>query len=213
MSAPVAEGSATGPETRPGGRLSLLRREELDDAQRALWDRMEETTGREAGRAGFAAKTADGRLIGPFNPVLRSPLVTAPFVEPQAAEAAHTALPERVRQIVILSVGSAWQAPYELYAHRAVARLAGFSDAAVELLAGGIPSPELADDELLAQRFALALTAGHRIDDALYADAVRRFGEKEIVDLVVLAGCYHTVCGLLNAFAIPTPDHCPSPEN
>jgi hypothetical protein len=34
-----------------------------------------------------------------------------------------------------------------------------------------------------------------------------------LVDLVVLAGCYHTVCGLLNMFAVPVPgDATPAKE-
>ena len=42
--------------------------------------------------------------------------------------------------------------------------------------------------------------------DALYAEGLQRFGEKGLVDLVILAGCYHTVCGMLNLFAVPAPD-------
>ena len=43
------------------------------------------------------------------------------------------------------------------------------------------------------------------MDDGLYAEALKRFGEKGLVDLVVLAGCYDLVCRLLDLFAVPAP--------
>ncbi len=110
-----------------------------------------------------------------------------------------------MRQVVILSVGSVWKSPYELYAHAAAARHAGLSAACVAALVAGEPSPELAAEETIAQRLASTLAAEHAVDDDLYAEALRRLGEKGLVDIAVLAGCYHLVCGLLNLFAIPAP--------
>jgi 4-carboxymuconolactone decarboxylase len=161
---------------------------------------------RRAAKVGFASKTSDGRFIGPFSPLLRSPDIALTFLQLQFDEAKHTSLSERVREVVILSVGSVWKAPYELYAHEAVARDAGLSSGCVEALAAGDPCRELAADEEVAQRLTLALTAGRAIDDHLYTEALRQFGEKGLVDLAILAGCYQLVCGLLNVFAIPAPE-------
>jgi 4-carboxymuconolactone decarboxylase len=61
----------------------------------------------------------------PFNPALLNPAIAAPFLDLQSAEQMHTSLSARVREVVILAVGDAWQADYELYAHVAVARTAG----------------------------------------------------------------------------------------
>jgi 4-carboxymuconolactone decarboxylase len=65
----------------------------------------------------------------------------------QLDEAKYTSLPERVRQVVILSVGSVWKADYELYAHTAAARKAGFSETAISSLANGDSSPDLSGGE------------------------------------------------------------------
>ena len=188
-----------------GGRLPLLDQAGLSPAQKTLWDKMDATMGSWAGKLGFDSKTSDNRFIGPFNPMLRSPDIALTFLQLQMDEGKHTSLSERVRQVVILSVGSVLKAPFELYAHAAAARHAGFSDTCVEALMAGAPSPELTAEEALAQRLALALAAGRAIDDALYADGLRHFGEKGLVDFAVLIGCYHLVCGLLNLFAIPAP--------
>ena len=192
-------------EDQLGGRLQLLDRSGLSSAQATLWDKMNADIGSWADKIGFKAKTADGRLIGPFNPMLRSPDIARSFQQLQEAEGEHTSLSDRVRQVVILSVGSVWKAPYDLYAHSAAARHAGFSDACVEALAAGASSSELSAQEAVAQRLALALTAAHAVEESLYTEALQQFGEKGLVDLAVLAGCYHLVCGVLTLFAVPAP--------
>ena len=195
----------TDPQDWLGGRLPLRTRAELSPAQQALWDRMEATMGVWAERTGFASRTSSAQFIGPFNPMLLSPEMASAFLQLQLDEAKFTSLSERVRQVVILSVGSVWRADYELYAHSAAARTAGFSEAAVAALVRGVAPAELSEQERTAQRFALSLTATRCIDPTLYEEGQFRFGDKGLVDLLVLAGCYQLVCGVLNAFAIPAP--------
>ncbi len=191
--------------TRLGGRLPLLDPAGLSEAQRSVYDRLVNTMVRWADRSGFQSMAENGRLIGPFNPVLLSPGITPAFLDLQDAEQAHTSLDERVRQVVILSVGAVWRSEYELYAHAAVALKAGLPEATVQALASGRVPDELSEPEKLSARFARALSTGHRVDAALYQAAEAAFGPRGLVDLVTLAGIYHIVCGLLNAFEIPAP--------
>jgi 4-carboxymuconolactone decarboxylase len=121
------------------------------------------------------------------------------------AEATSTSLDNRVRQVVILTVGAVWNSPYELYAHSAEARHAGLPDEVIEALVAGQLPAQLSDDEKLAARFAQQLTAERRVDAALYAEAERAYGQRGLVDLTLLVGFFHTTCALLNAFEIPAP--------
>ena len=192
-------------EEHLGGRLPLLDPAGLAGEQKALYARLAETIVRWADQSGFQSTTDDGRLIGPFNPVLLSPAITPAFLDLQAAEQANTSLDDRVRQVVILAVGAVWRSDYELYAHSAVAAKAGLPNSVVEALAaGGVPD-ELSAREKLAARFARMLSTSHRVDAALYAKAEAAFGPHGLVDIVFLAGCYHIVCGLLNTFDVPAP--------
>jgi 4-carboxymuconolactone decarboxylase len=75
---------------------------------------MEATMGTWAKKTGFASRSSSGRFIGPFNPMLSSPEMASTFLQLQLDEAKFTGLSERVRQVVILSVGSVWRADYEL---------------------------------------------------------------------------------------------------
>ena len=96
-------------------------------------------------------------------------------------------------------------AHYELYAHSAVARNAGLDASDVESLAAGIPPEHLTDAEKIAHRLALALTTSHHVDDDLYLDAQKTFGAAGVFEITTLTGIYHTVCGILNVFAVPAP--------
>ena len=188
-----------------GGRLKLLSPSELSPDQKRTYDTITTEMVPWAESADFQSKTADGRLIGPFNSVLYSPGISAAFQALQAAEQKNTTLDERVRQVVILTVGAVWGCDYERYAHAAVARKAGIADADIAALAKGDPADGLNARERLAQRFTYEITANHRIDDALYEEAQSDFGPQGLVDLLFLAGCYDTVSSLLNAFKVPAP--------
>jgi 4-carboxymuconolactone decarboxylase len=188
-----------------GGRLPLLDPRALVPAQRAVYDRISATFGSWADRIHFQSKTDDGRLIGPFNPILYSPEISTGFLELHDDEEKYTSLDERVRQVVILAVGAVWRCDYELYAHSAAARKAGISESAIRTLAaGGLPD-DLSEQEKVAQRYARLFSAEHRVDADLYGAAVHAFGEKGVVDLTYLIGIYHITCGLLNSFDIPAP--------
>jgi 4-carboxymuconolactone decarboxylase len=197
-------------ESQLGGRLPLVDVDTLDAEQRELFDYLQTRVVPWADATGFRSTTADGKFIGPFNAALRSPSVAGAFLQLQASEERHTSLSERVRQVVILAVGAAWAADYEIYAHSAVARHYGIPDDAVRSLAAGTLPDTLGDDEKVAYRFAQQLSTSHLVEDATFAEARKEFGDRGIADRIVLAGTYYTVCGLLNAFEVPTPSESPT---
>ena len=192
-----------------GGRLPLLDPSTLSTAQKETYERLNKTWIPWANTVPFESKLEDGRLIGPFNPILFSPAISSSFLDLQETEQKNTSLSQRVRQVVILTVGAVWKSNYELYAHAAAARKAGISEDAIRTLTtGGLPD-ELRDQEKIAQRYARQLSAEHHVDAALYSAAEHAFGQRGLVEITYLTGIYHTVCALLNAFEIPAPPERP----
>ncbi len=189
-----------------GGRLPLLHPDALKPEQKALYDGIVSQAIPWAESAGFSAKQPDGTLLGPFNCILLSPKIAGSFVDLQAAEAKETVLSNRVRQVVILTVGAVWNSDYERYAHSAVAKKAGLPEEAIQALCKGEPALSLTQEEQVAQRLTRQITGRHKVDDQLYADAVAAFGTEGIVDLLILAGCYDIVSSLLNTFQVPVPE-------
>jgi 4-carboxymuconolactone decarboxylase len=188
-----------------GGRLPLTDPATLTAAQRALFDLMMNTMVPWANQVPFQSTTADGRLIGPFNPALLNPQTATKFLELQFAEQLNTSLDERMRQVIVLTVGAIWGADYELYAHAAVARQAGLSESAIKtLVSGGVPG-DLTEREQLAQRVTRQLCVDHGLDDELYREAENTFGTLGLIDMTSLIGVYHGVCVTLTMFAVPAP--------
>jgi 4-carboxymuconolactone decarboxylase len=192
-------------ESGLGGRLPLYGRKALDPAQKALYDWLMNVAVPWADAADFEARTGTGRLIGPFNPALLTPDISTAFLDLAVAEQKHTSPSKRSREVIILTVGAVWQAPYELYAHCAVARYVGHSDDAVRTLADGGLQRELTDEEAVVHRVARALSVEHRLSEALYREAEATLGADGVMETVILTGIYHTVCAILNAFEIPAP--------
>ncbi len=193
-------------EQNLGGRVPLFDPQALTTSQKTVYDSINSHMVPWAESSGFTAKLPDGKLIGPFNMILASPEIAASFLALQASEQAHTSLSERVRQVIILTVGAVWKSDYELYAHSAVARKAGISEDAIRALSQGVEADDLTPEERVAQRFTLQLTAKHDIGEELYAEAVASFSTRGIVDLIFLAGFYDTISSLLNAFRVPAPE-------
>ncbi len=189
-----------------GGRLPLFTPNSLTAPQKDLYDFIMTKMVPWANSSGFKANLADGTLIGPFNPVLLSPEMYKAFLSLQQVEQENTSLSARVREIIILTIGSIWESDYERYAHAAVAQKAGLSLHATRALCQGQPAEELSQPERLAQQITKKLTVEHKIDDALYEEAVDAFGTRGIVELVMLAGCYDIISSLLNVFRVPSPD-------
>jgi len=185
------------------GRLPALKPDDLNEAQRRLYESLVASYGPWADTAGFDVIAADGSLLGPLNPLLFSPELGAAQIEVFHADKAGSSLSPRVHEVVILTVGKAWNSDYELYAHSAVGRQAGLPDDLVAaLLAGALPDFRN-EQEAIAHEFTQQLVDEHRVDAETYTRAEQTFGHKGLVDMVLLAGLYLATCSLLNAFEIP----------
>lgn len=194
-------------QSRLGGRLPLLPPASLSGDQRKLYDVLNGKMVTWANESGFRAATAEGILIGPFNPMLYSPQIGTALIGYLGAEKEHTALTPRMREVVILTVGAVWGTAYELYAHTAVGRKVGLDEASIQALAAGEAATEtLSIEESAAHAFIRALVAEHRVDAELYQRTAELFGQKGLADMIHLAGNYMTLSALLNAFDVPAPE-------
>lgn len=187
-----------------GGRLRLLEPDSLSDEQRQLYDRLEKAIGPLSERDGTIARLDDGRLIGPFNPMLRTPRLSAAFAG-WVAEIDRAEISEVLRQVLILTVASVWRADYEIYAHVAAARGAGVPEPAITAILSGYPPEGLDQPSELGHRLALTLLTSHDVPDALYAECVDAFGEAGMIAMLSLIGEYQLVSALLVCFRVPAP--------
>jgi len=195
--------------THLGGRIELLEPSAMDESQRRLYNPILRDAVPWAQSSGFVAALPDGKVIGPFNLALQSPEIGAAFANLQSTEESSSTLTARMRQLVILTVGSIWQCDYERYAHGAVARKVGLPQQVIDVVANGMDPQGLSEQELLACRLTAEICVHHKVPQDLFERAQAALGDRGIVDLLFLAGCYVTVCSLLNTFEVPVPTSGP----
>ena len=181
-------------------RLPLLRPDQLNDAQRSLYDSI---LGGPRGRAGLADD--EGGLRGPFNAWLYSTDTGKRISRLGEGLRFANSLPKNVMEVAILVMARDWRAQFEGWAHERIARREGVSDAVIEAIRTR-RTPHFDDpQEELAHRFASELLETRRVSDALYAEATASFGEQGVVDLVSLLGYYSLISMTLNVFGVALP--------
>jgi alkylhydroperoxidase family enzyme len=68
---------------------------------------------------------------------------------------------------------------------------------------GGADDPTWSPRDRLVIRLADALHETATIDDALWSELAKEFSEEQLLELIALAGFYHTVSFLTNALRLP----------
>jgi 4-carboxymuconolactone decarboxylase len=179
-------------------RLPYLRRDDLDDAGRAVWDGLESSRGR-------SLVNEDGGLVGPFNAWVHAPGVGRRLSGLGATLRFETSIERRLLELAIIVVGAHWKAEFEWWAHARMAREHGVADGIVDAIGRGETPTFTAEDEALVYRFASQLVVGGRVDDPTYTGVVELLGSQGAVELVALCGYYTLVSFTLNAFAVPLP--------
>jgi 4-carboxymuconolactone decarboxylase len=120
------------------------------------------------------------------------------------------ALPGRERELVILRVGWRNGSAYEFGQHTIEGLREGLTADEIEAIAHEAVQPDRwsADDTaLLSMADELCLHDG--VSDATWGVLARRWSEAELLELLVLAGGYRMVCGLLNAVRIELDEGVP----
>lgn len=101
-----------------------------------------------------------GALVGPFPPMLRFPQFGIPALSFVRSLDNHATLPNKVKEVAILTVGAALNCRLELYAHKIMAVHFGFSPASVAFLASGTRPSDLTPEESIAYEIAAVLAKG-----------------------------------------------------
>ena len=144
-------------------------------------------------------------LSGPFNAWLRSPELADRLQKVGEYVRFNTSLDKRVNEMAILMTAQAWGSQYEWYAHEPLALKAGLDPAIVAAIGAGRKPDNMKDDEAIVWEFTTQLRRDHGVDDAIYARALEKFGERGIIDLVGVNGYYDAVSMTLNVARVKPP--------
>ncbi|MDE2060788.1 MAG: carboxymuconolactone decarboxylase family protein [Bradyrhizobium sp.] len=146
-----------------------------------------------------------GRMSGPFNTWLRSPVLADRLQKVGEYVRFNTSLDKRINEMAILMTAQAWGAQYEWYAHAPLALKAGLDPSVVAAIGAGRKPDNMKADEATVWEFITQLRRDHNVDDAIYAKALGDFGEQGIVDLIAVNGYYDVVSMTLNVAHVRPP--------
>ena len=134
---------------------------------------------------------------GPYNSMLRSPVLGQRLYDLFHYLRWETSVPLRLNEFAIIIIARQWRSQVEWYAHAPLAQKAGLSAGIIgELKAGTRPS-DMTEDESAVYDFVTELTTARKVSDETYAKAKRVFSDQQIVDLTAVAGNYIMVAMLL----------------
>ena len=164
-------------------RFPQLTMDQLDEAQKPLGEQI--------------VKVSSIGLGGPYNPMLRSPVLGQRLYDLFHYLRWETSVPLRLNEFAIIIIARQWRSQVEWYAHAPLAHKAGLAAGIIaELKAGQRPS-NMAEDEAAVYDFITELTTTRKVSDQTFARAKRVFSDQQIVDLAAVAGNYVMVAMLL----------------
>lgn len=184
-------------------RLDPLHPRRFTTPQRAMYDAI--TGGPRAGQP-FPTVDGEGRLLGPFDALLRAPDIGRVVQDLGAALRFSGSLSPRMRELAILTVAAHWDSDYEWYAHTAAARHADLlNDDEIAWVRSGEVPPTCSRTEAEGLAVVRALLQSRQVTAELHGRAQRALGEQQLVELLCVTGYYWLLAALLETFAIPAP--------
>ena len=172
-----------GPATSKEPRFPQLNMDQLDEKQKPLGEQI--------------MKVSSVGLGGPYNPMIRSPVLGQRLFDLFYYLRWQTSVPIRLNEFAILVIARQWRSQVEWFAHAPIAAKAGLSpDLIAELKTNKRPS-KMAEDEAVVYDFVTELTTTKKVSDETYGRAKKVFNDQQIVDLTAVAGNYVMVAMIL----------------
>ena len=172
-------------------RLQQLTMDQLDEKQKPLGEQI--------------MKVSSVGLGGPYNPLLRSPVLGQRLFDLFYYLRWDTSVPIRLNEFAILIIGRQWRSQVEWFAHAPIAAKAGLSPQIIAELKQKKRPSSMAEDEAVVYDFVTELTTTQKVSDATYARAKNVFSDQQIVDLTAVAGNYIMVAMILAATETSVP--------
>ncbi len=164
-------------------RFSQLTMDQLSDQQKPVAEQI--------------MKVSSVGIGGPYNPLLRSPVLGQRMFDLFHYLRWETSVPLKLNEFAILIIGRQWRSQVEWLAHAPLAIKAGLSpDIVAELKANKRPS-NMPPQESVVYDFVTELTTQHAVSDETFNRAKELFAEQQVVDLTAVAGGYVAVAMLL----------------
>ncbi|HTC64607.1 MAG TPA: hypothetical protein VK709_17335 [Candidatus Saccharimonadales bacterium] len=172
-------------------RFPVMKMEQLNDQQKPFADEV--------------LKVSSIGITGPYNMMLRSPVMGQRMFSLLDYLRFNTSVPRKLNEFAILIQGRLWTSQVEWSAHYPLALKAGLPQSVADDLKVGKRPASMAPDEEAVYDFCMELSTKHFVSDATFKKIRAVFNDQQIVDLIGVTGTYITAAMLSNTNEDPTP--------
>jgi 4-carboxymuconolactone decarboxylase len=170
-------------------RLPLVRRENLDEAGQKAYDAVTDPNSR-----------LRAELIGPAGVWLNVPELSPHIREINWYLRHRVSIAPRLVELAILCTVREGDGENEWASHEPAGLRAGLSQETIDIVKWRKPVEGLAQDEAVIIKLARQLLGEKHLPSGTYAEALRIFGQKELVHLILLMANYAQTSIILHAF-------------
>ena len=175
-------------------RIPTVSRDDVAENERAAFDTFLEKRG--------------GKLnAGPYSLLLHVPEVAQRMESLRLCLRDEASLPQKVQELVMLTVAREMDCVYIWYAHAAAAREMGVRGEIVDSIREKKTLTALEPAEQAAVDFARELLRNRKVSKATFDHASAILGRRGTLTLTSLVGCYATLAYFMNAYELEAPSH------
>ena len=138
-------------------------------------------------------------VFGPFEPLMYSPEVMTLARSMGDYLRFKSGIGNTLSELVIMVTAREWSQDFEWSFHKPIALKAGVPAAIIDAIQDGRRPETMTADEAIVYDTTTELHRYHRVSDATFDKAVKRFGRPAVVDMVGVAGYYTFLAMQLNA--------------
>ena len=172
-------------DPQSNSRLPLIQRDQLSDEDKKVFD--------------DAANTAPGRVSMYSPPVAES-------IKTLNSRLRATVLGTQMFEICALTAAREFDEDFEWTGHEAGARRAGVSEQTIQAIKLNRELKDIPAKDALMIRFGRALFREHKVSPELYAEVVKTFGQRGMVEAAWIMGDYAMAAVALRAVDQRNPD-------
>ena len=175
-------------------RIPLVTRDQVADKEKPAYD-------------AFMQSRAGRPNVGPYSLLLHMPEMAQRLEALRLYLRDEASLPQKLQELVMISVAREMGCGFIWYAHAAPARQAGLRDDIVDSIRERRPLTNLDPAEQAAVDFTRELLQNRKVSRASFDAATARFGQRGTMALTNLIACYAVLAYNMNTYELEAPTH------
>ena len=175
-------------------RIPLVTRDQIAEKEKPAYD-------------AFMASRQGRPNVGPYTLLLHMPEMAQRLEALRTCLRDEASLPQKLQEIVMISVAREMSCVFIWYAHAAAARQAGVRDGIVDNIREKHALANLDPEEQIVVDFTRELLQNRKVSRPTLDAAAARFGQRGTMTLTNLIACYAVLAYNLNTYDLEAPAH------